>query len=173
MRLGCTFCKGRHSSLKAGSQEVRGIVVEDPSGCLPPSPASPASAILLESTWSVLLSRSVEMPDRKIRNFTCFKQLWPLTKIVLQIWLFKGKFLGQNKIVSFAIFYFLKNCWVVSVGIVRQFLPGHMVQGTFGPGDTWSRGHMVLGTFGSHSTLLCYFLEVVNEGNILQSWAGN
>ena len=146
---GCPFCKRRHSSLKAGSQEVRGIVVEDPSGCLPPSPASPASAILLESTWSVLLSRSVEMPDRKIRNFTCFKQLWPLTKIVLQIWLFKGKFLGQNKIVSFAIFNFLNYCFLGSYRRdCRTFSPR-----TYGPGDKWSREHLVQGTHGLRDIL--------------------
>ena len=97
MRLECPFCKGRHSSLKAGSQdsqEVWGIVGKIlPAGCLPPSPAS---CDWLESTSSVLLSRSVEMPVGQIRNFTCFKQLWPLTKVVLKIWLFKGKFFWRE-----------------------------------------------------------------------------
>ena len=122
MRLGCPFCKGRHSSLKAGSQEVQGKVGE-------------------ESTWPVLLSRSVEMP--------CFKQLWPLTKIVLQIWLFKGKFLGQNKIVSFAIFNFLNYCFLGSYRRdCRTFSPR-----TYGPGDKWSRKHLVQGTHGLRDIL--------------------
>ena len=77
MRLECPFCKGK-------------IL---PAGCLPPSPAS---CDWLESTSSVLLSRSVEMPVGQIRNFTCFKQLWPLTKVVLKIWLFKGKFFWRE-----------------------------------------------------------------------------
>ena len=118
--------------------------MEDPSGCLPPSPASPASAILLESTWSVLLSRSVEMPVGQIRNFTCFKQLWPLTKVVLKIWLFKGKFfLERIQILSFAIAKFMKDCSLRGYSKdCRNFFPR-----TYGPGDIWTRGHLVQGTY--------------------------